>query len=55
MAARKLMLVRWMGEETLSIIPSCKTRDGDKPTVGLSGDFKWCGRYYEGEILALSG
>ena len=57
MAAKDLqyMLVRWIGEETLSVLPSCKSRGGDIPIVGLTGDFRWSGRYYEGEILALSG
>ena len=36
MAAKKLMLVRWIGEETLSIIPLCKTRDGDNHQDSLS-------------------
>lgn len=48
------MLVRWIGEETLSVIPASKTRDGDTP-VGLTGNFKWTSKYYEGQILALSG
>ena len=57
MAAKNLqfMLVRWLEEETLSVLLSCKTRRGDIPVVGLTGDFKWSGRFYEGEILAISG
>ena len=55
MAVKKtLMLIRWIGEESLSIIPATENRSGDAPVVGRNGDFKWGGKYYEGEILALS-
>ena len=56
MAANKtFMLVRWIGEESLSVIPATENRNGDTPIVGRCGEFKWGGKFYEGEILALSG
>ena len=51
----KYMLIRWIGEENLSVVVAAKDKVGDPPFVGKIGDFKWAGKFYEGEVLALSG
>lgn len=35
-------------------MPYSSARPGQKSYVGTFGDFKWVGKYYEGELLALS-
>ena len=47
----KYMMIRWIGEENLSVVV---VAIGDPPFVGKIGDFKWAGKFYEGEVLALS-
>ena len=58
----KYTLVRWLGEETLSVMPANSVRSTHSSNVYPGGiaDFKWGGgggggKYFEGEILALSG
>lgn len=51
----KFALVRWVEEESLSAVLSTTIRPGQSVYVGAFGDFKWKGKYYEGEVLALSG
>lgn len=51
----KFILVRWLEEESLSVIPASTARQGQKVYVGVFGDFKWAGKFYEGEVLSLSG
>ena len=50
-----LMLLRWIGEESLSILKAAKNRSGEEPKVGRTGEYKYDGKFFEGEILALSG
>lgn len=52
---KQLALVRWLGEETLSVVPATSVREGDKVNVGSFASFKWGGKFYESEILAISG
>ncbi len=46
------LLVRWVQEETL--IPESASQSGHS-YVGALGDIKWSGKYYEGDILGMSG
>ena len=52
---KKFILVRWLEEETLSVLTSTSVRQGQKSYVGALGDFKWGGKFFEGEVLSLSG
>lgn len=54
-AAKKLCLVRWVEEETLSVCSSSGIREGQTAYVGAFAEFKWGGKYYEGEVLEMSG
>ena len=49
------ILVRWLEEENLSVLQATAPRPGDKVYVGAFGEYKWGGKYYEGEILGVSG
>ena len=51
----KYVLVMWVGEETLSVMPSATIRSDHKLFVGTCAEFKWRGKYYEAEVLELSG
>ena len=55
MAKPKFALVRWTGEETLSVVAAISVRHGLEVHVGVFRDFKWAGKFYEGEVLSLSG
>lgn len=54
--ATTLLLLRWVGEESVSIEPSSSAKPGVKLQVGVLGEFKWnrSRHYYYGEILAIS-
>ena len=49
------ILVRWLEEENLSVLQATAACPGDKVYVGAFGEYKWGGKYYEGEILGVSG
>ena len=52
----KYALVRWVGEETLSVVLSSTTaRKSEKVYSGSFTEFKWGGKQYEAEVLKLSG
>lgn len=53
--AGKFCLLRWLAEEQVSVVPSSSIRPGQKCYVGAIGEFKWQGKFYEGEVLKLSG
>jgi len=48
------MLVCWLEEETLNVVPSSNIAEGQTATVGSFCDVKWGSKYYEGEILSIS-
>ncbi len=52
---KKFALVRWVEEETLSVMSATSLRAGQKMYTGAFADFKWAGKYFEGEVLAVSG
>lgn len=51
----KFALARWVEEESLSAVPTNSVRPGQEVYPGGFGDFKWKTKYYEAEVLALSG
>ena len=53
--SKSYLLIRWIAEENLSILPCTAARSKDKLYVGAVDDFKWSGHYYNGEILKISG
>ena len=54
--AKSFILVRWIEEENLSVIPASAAHSSTGEVyVGVFGDFKWSGKYYEGEVLGVSG
>ena len=44
-----------MEDEMLSVCSSSAIREGQTAYVGVFGDFKWAGKFYEGEVLQMSG
>ena len=44
----KFVLVRWIEEETLSVLAASAIRHGKNVYVGVFGEFKWAGKFYEG-------
>ena len=48
------VLVIWIEEENLSVLPESASRTGKREYLGAIGEFKWCGNYYEGETLGIS-
>lgn len=52
---KKYLLVRWIEDETLSVLADSASQPGQKLYIGGQGSFKWSGKYYQGEILGISG
>ena len=48
-------LVRWVDEESVGVMPTSAVRSGQKVYVGSFADMKYNGKYYEVEILKISG
>ena len=48
-------LVRWVEEDNLSAVSTSSVRPGQTVYIGAFGDFKWKTKYYEAEVLSLSG
>lgn len=51
----QFVLVRWVGEETVSVIKGNSVRSGEDVYVGAFTNFKWAGKFYEAEVLKISG
>ena len=52
---KKFCLVRWLEEETVSVLPIKSAKDGQKVYQGAYANFKWLGKFYEAEVLKVSG
>ncbi len=53
---RKFCLVRWLDDETVSVLPVQAAKEGQKVFQGSYADFKWLGKQlYEAEVLKISG
>lgn len=49
-------LVRWTEEdEQVSVIPASTVKPGQEVYVEAVCEFKWLGRYFEAEVLKVSG
>ena len=51
----KFLLVRWVEDESTSVLPGSSARPGQEVYAGAFGEFKWAGKYYDGEVLSTSG
>ena len=52
----KFCLLRWLGDdEQVSVVLSSSIRPGQKCYTGAHGEFKWQAKYYEAEVLKMSG
>ena len=49
------MLVRWLEDERVGVMPVSAAKPGLKPYVGAFVNVKWMRGYYEAEILCISG
>ena len=49
------IFVQWLEEKNLSVLSATVAHPGDKMYVGAFGEYKWDGKFYEGEILGVSG
>lgn len=53
--AKTFCLLRWIQDETVSVLPITTTKAGQKVYPGSFGDFKWLVTFYEAEVLKVSG
>ena len=51
----KYCLVRWVDEETVSVVLTTSVREEQRVEVAGIYHFKWSGKYYKGEVLKISG
>ena len=49
------LLLRWLIDEKVSIMPFSSAKKGTKVYTGVFGEFKWSGKFYEAEVLKISG
>lgn len=50
------VLIRWLKDEALTVIPEKSVRQGGQTYVGAISHFRWCRKKcYEGKVLAKSG
>lgn len=48
------VLVRWIIDESVGVMPSTSVKTGQIQTVGAFVDAKYDGKFYEAEILKIS-
>ena len=53
--SKEHLLLRWLDDEKISVEPISAAKSGEKVYAGVFGDFKWAGKYYEAEVLKISG
>ena len=47
--------LRWIEDETVSVLPVTAAKTGQKVYPGVYGDFKWLKKVYEAQVLKVSG
>lgn len=47
--------MRWIEDETVSVLPVTAAKAGQNVYPGVYSDFKWMGKLYEAEVLKVSG
>ena len=50
----KLCLVRWLEDESVSVVPATTAGAKQKVYVGAIVNFKWLKKMYEAEVLKIS-
>lgn len=57
MPLKKLMLVRWLADETVGVVPTsdAKIKKGETVEAGNTVSVKWGSKFYQAEILQISG
>ena len=53
--SNSFLLLRWLIDEKVSIEPFSSAKKGTKVYTGVFGEFKWSGKFYEAEVLKISG
>jgi len=52
---KSFILVRWVEDETLSMLPATAICPGKKVYIGAFSSSKWSGKFYSGEVLGVCG
>ncbi len=52
---KRFMLVRWLVDETVGVMPLTSVKKDHTPRVGAYVEAKYQGKFYEAEILKISG
>lgn len=55
MPPKQFALTRWLIDETVGVMPLTAVKKDQKPHVGAYVDMKYLGKFYEAEILKISG
>lgn len=55
MTAKTFLLVRWLEEESVGVVPSSAVKKDQSVFAGSFADVKYQKKYYEAEILKISG
>ena len=55
MTAKPSLLVRWLLDETVGVIPSSAVKKDQKVCLGAFIDAKFNKKFYEAEVLMISG
>lgn len=54
-AEKKFCLLRWLEDETVSVLPTTAAKAGQNLYSGVYAEFKWLRTVYEAEVLRISG
>lgn len=52
---KKFCLLRWIEDETVSVLPATSAKAGQSVYPGVYAEFKWLKNTYEAEVLRISG
>lgn len=55
MPPKRFALTRWLIDESVGVVPLTAAKKGQTPHVGAFLDMKYLGKFYEAEILKISG
>ena len=49
------LLVRWIEEDSVGVMPSTTLKKGQMASVGMTTELKYNSKFYDAEILKVSG
>ena len=52
---KRFCLLRWLCDETVSVLPVSTVRKGQNVYTSAIAEFKFAGTFYEAEVLKVSG